>query len=106
MQQHGVLRNHEETLRRKDGSAVHVLINAFAVLDAQGRVVQYRGLMLDITALKNFQSELQRERDFCSKILNHTQSLILVVYTARLISYGNRPWSEAACESKQILRPP
>src|SRR5207237_9245804 len=25
MQQHGALRNHEETLRRRDGSAVHVL---------------------------------------------------------------------------------
>src|SRR5206468_5252745 len=35
MQQHGALRNHEETLRRRDGSAVHVLINAFAVPDAQ-----------------------------------------------------------------------
>jgi len=106
MQQHGVLRNHEETLRRKDGSAVHVLINAFAVLDAQGRVVQYRGLMLDITGLKNFQSELQRERDFSSKILNHTQSLILVVDTAGLISYGNRRWYDAGYEQKQILGRP
>ncbi len=54
MQQHGALRNHEETLRRRDGSAVHVLINAFAVPDAQGQALQYRGLMLDITGLKNF----------------------------------------------------
>src|SRR5207244_3772278 len=57
VQQHWVLRNHEETLRRKDGSAAHVLINAFAVRDTQGRVVQYRGLMLDISGLKNFQAE-------------------------------------------------
>ena len=38
MQEHGVVRNHEETLRRRDGSAVYVLINAFAVRDNQGRV--------------------------------------------------------------------
>src|SRR5512133_3956906 len=46
--------------------------------------------MMDITELKNFQAELQRERDFSSKILNNTQSLIMVVDTAGLISYANR----------------
>jgi PAS domain S-box-containing protein len=91
----GVLRNFVEVLRRKDGSLIHTLQNAFAVKDLQGRVVQYRGLMLDITELKNFQAELQRERDFSSKILNNTQSLILVVDTAGLISYANRRCYEA-----------
>ena len=106
MQQHGALRNHEETLRRRDGSAVHVLINAFAVPDAQGQVLQYRGLMLDITGLKNFQAELQRERDFSSKILNNTQSLILVADTAGLISYANRRWYDAGFEEKQLRERP
>ncbi len=86
----GILRNFEEVLRRKDGALVHTLQNAFAVRDPHGHVTQYRGLMLDITELKNFQAELQRERDFSSKILNNTQSLILVVDTAGLISYANR----------------
>ena len=56
-----------EALRRRDGSIVYVLINAFAVRDSQGRITQYRGLMLDISGLKTFQSELQRERDFSGK---------------------------------------
>lgn len=90
MQLTGVLRNYENTLRRKDGTLIHVLQNAFAVKDIHGRILQYRGLMMDITELKNFQAELQRERDFSSKILNNTQSLILVVDTAGLISYANR----------------
>jgi PAS domain S-box-containing protein len=106
MQQHGVVRNHEETLRRKDGSPMHVLINAFAVPDAQGHVLQYRGLMLDITGLKSFQAELQRERDFSSKILNNTQSLILVADTAGLISYANRRWYDLGYEQKQLLAQP
>ena len=106
MQQHGVLRNHEEVLRRKDGGAIHVLINAFAVPDAHGQVLQYRGLMLDITGLKNYQTELQRERDFSGKILNNTQSLILVADTAGLISYGNRRWDEAGYDRKQLLGRP
>jgi PAS domain S-box-containing protein len=103
MQRQGILRNHEEVLRRKDASAIHVLINAFAVPDAHGQVLQYRGLMLDITGLKTFQSELQRARDFSEKILNNTQSLILVVDTAGLISYANRRWYDAGYEQGQLV---
>ena len=99
----GSLRNYEEALRRKDGSLVYTLQNAFAVRDSQERVVQYRGLMLDITDLKTFQSELQRERDFNSKILNNTQSMILVADTAGLISYANRRWFEAGGYSEISL---
>lgn len=106
IEQRGSLRNFEETLRRKDGSPIHVLINAFAVRDAQGRVLQYRGLMLDISGLKAFQVELQRERDFSGKILNNTQSLILVADTAGLVSYANRRWQEMGYEQKQILGRP
>ena len=106
MQEHGVVRNHEETLRRRDGSAVYVLINAFAVRDTQGRVLQFRGLMLDISGLKTFQAELQRERDFSGKILNNTQSLILVADTAGLISYANRRWQDMGYEQKQLLGRP
>ena len=86
----GNVRNYEEVLRRKDGSLIHTLQNAFAVRDAEGKMVQYRGLMLDITELKTFQTQLQRERDFNNKILDNTQSLIVVLDTAGLISYANR----------------
>jgi PAS domain S-box-containing protein len=106
IEKHGALKNHEEALRRKDGSIVHVLINAFAVRDAQGRIMQYRGLMLDISGLKSYQNELQRERDFSGKILNNTQSLILVVDTAGLVSYANRRWYDMGYEQKQILGRP
>src|SRR5437773_10086586 len=41
MQQHGVVRNREEILRRKDGSPAYVLINAFAVRDSKNRIAQY-----------------------------------------------------------------
>jgi PAS domain S-box-containing protein len=106
MERQGTLRNREEVLRHKDGGAVHVLINAFAVRDAQGKVVQYRGLMLDISGLKAYQSELQRERDFSGKILNNTQSLILVSDTAGLISYANRRWQALGYEPHAVLGQP
>jgi two-component system NtrC family sensor kinase len=106
MQQYGAVRNHEQTLARQDGTPVHVLINAFAVRDAQQRIVQYRGVMLDISGLKTFQSELQRERDFSGKVLNNTQSLILVADTAGLVSYANRRWYDMGYQQNQLLSRP
>jgi len=95
LEHEGVIRNFEETLRRKDGSLVHTLQNTFAVKDAEGKIIQYRGLILDITELKRFQAQLLRERDFNGKVLNNTQSLILVADTAGLVSFANRRCFEA-----------
>jgi PAS domain S-box-containing protein len=106
MERSGVLRNREVTLKRRDGNAVHVLVNSFAVRDVHGQIAQFRGLMLDITGLKAYQAELQRERDFSSKILNNTQSLILVADTAGLISYANRRWQVMGYEQESILGQP
>ena len=106
MEENGHLRNFEATLRRKNGSPIYVLINAFGMYDTLGRLLQIRGLMLDVTGLHTFQSELQRERDFSGKILSNTQSLILVSDTAGLISYANRRWHEAEYEQKELLGRP
>ncbi|HET6928769.1 MAG TPA: PAS domain S-box protein [Candidatus Acidoferrum sp.] len=99
----GALRNYEETLRKKDGGLLHTLQNISAVRDALGNVVQIRGLMLDVTEQKMFQSQLQRERDFNQKILNTTQSMILVLDTAGLISYANRRCYEAGYRKDELI---
>jgi two-component system NtrC family sensor kinase len=99
----GVLRNYDETLRRKDGTLLHTLQNITAVRDARGRIAQIRGLMLDVTEQKTFQSQLQRERDFNQKILNTTQSMILVLDTAGLISYANRRCYEAGYQESELI---
>ena len=103
MERHGGLKNHQQMLRRKDGSPVHVLINGFALRDPQGNVLQYRGLLLDVSGLRHSQTELQRERDFSSKILSHTQSLILVTDTVGIISYANRRWAGLGFEQSHLL---
>ena len=99
----GVLRNHEESLRRKDGTILHTLQNITAVRDSQGNTKQFRGLMLDVTDQKMFQAQLQRERDFNQKILNATQSMILVLDTAGLISYANRRCYETGYKQEEII---
>jgi PAS domain S-box-containing protein len=106
LEKDGHLRNFEATLRRKNGSPIYVLINAFGMYDNLGRLLQIRGLMLDVTGLHTYQSELQRERDFSGKILSNTQSLILVSDTAGLISYANRRWYEAGFEQRELLGRP
>jgi PAS domain S-box-containing protein len=106
LEHQGGLRNQEEVLRRKDGSPVHVYINCFALRDPHGQILQYRGLMLDITGLHNSQIELQRERDFSSKILNHTQSLILVTGTEGIINYANRRWGGLGFQPAQLIGHP
>ncbi len=102
----GEISNWEEVLRRKDGSSVNVLINCFALRDPQGKILQHRGLILDITGLRHSQIELQRERDFSSKVLNHTQSLILVTGTEGIISYANRRWAGLGFQQDQLLGRP
>ena len=106
MEKDGHMRNFEATLRRKDGAPIYVLINAFGMYDNLGRLLQIRGLMLDVTGLHTYQAELQRERDFSGKILSNTQSLILVADTAGLISYANRRWYEAGFEQRELLGRP
>ncbi|HLZ41149.1 MAG TPA: PAS domain S-box protein [Candidatus Sulfotelmatobacter sp.] len=106
LEEQGHLRNFEATLRRKDGTPIHVLINAFGLYDDVGRLQQIRGLMLDVTGLRTYQTELHRERDFSGKILSNTQSHILVADTAGLISYANRRWFDAGFEQRELLGRP
>ena len=96
LHQFGRLRNHELALLRRDRSIIYVLENSFVVRDEAGQVVEYRGVLLDITEIKHVQSQLLREHDFNTQILNHTQSLIAVADTAGLVSYANRRCCEVA----------
>ncbi len=102
--ENGSLQNFEVTLCRRDGTMIHALENVFVVRDAQNKILQYRGVYLDITEVKNFQGQLQRERDFTSKILNNTQTMIVVADTAGLVSYANRRCYEAgAFEENELV---
>jgi two-component system NtrC family sensor kinase len=106
MREQGAVRNHEQSLRRSDGALVHVLVNTFAVRNNKQEVIQYRGAMQDISGLKTSQSELLRERDFSAKILDNTQSLILVADTKGQVTYANRRWYEMGYQRHHLLGRP
>jgi PAS domain S-box-containing protein len=106
MREHGAVHNREQTLRCADGTLTYVLINAFAVRDVQQNLMQYRGAIQDIQGLKTSQSELHRERDFSSKVLDNTQNLVLVVDVNGQVTYANRRWFEMGYQRQQLLEQP
>jgi PAS domain S-box-containing protein len=89
-----ILRNRETELRRQNGRPLEALLHVSAVRDASGSLVQYRGLILDITDQKNSRAALRRERDFNWSILNHTQNIILVLDASGRIAYVNHRAAE------------
>jgi PAS domain S-box-containing protein len=88
------LRNRETELRRTNGHPLEALLHVSAVRDSKGALVQYRGLILDITDQKNSRAALRSERDFNWSILNHTQNIILVLDAAGKIGYVNHRAAE------------
>jgi two-component system NtrC family sensor kinase len=102
----GTVRDCEQTLRRADGTLLHAIINAFAVHDDHRGVVQFRGAIQDVSRLKSSQSELHRERDFSAKVLDNTQSLILVTDVTGRVSYANRRWYEMGYQQPELLGRP
>ncbi len=103
IEEHGAMKNFECPLLRKDGKIIYTLQNCYAVRDAGGKSLQYRGLILDISEVKTFQTELQRQRDFNLKILNNTQSVIIVSDTVGLITYANERCAVACGYDPQSL---
>jgi two-component system cell cycle sensor histidine kinase/response regulator CckA len=58
----GVVESFEYQVRRKDGAAIWISVNARAVRDATGKIVSYEGTIEDITERKR--AELERQVSF------------------------------------------
>ena len=71
--------------------------------DEEGRTVH---VLKDITDRREAERRYRRERDFNRNILNNTQSMILVLDTAGLISYANRRCFEAGYREQDLLGHP
>jgi two-component system NtrC family sensor kinase len=63
-------------------------------------------VLKDITERREAERRYRRERDFNKNILNNTQSMILVLDTAGLISYANRRCCEAGYREQDLLGHP
>ena len=71
--------------------------------EAEGRTVH---VLKDITDRREAERRYRRERDFNRNILNNTQSMILVLDTAGLVSYANRRCFESGYAQENLLGRP
>ena len=63
-------------------------------------------VLKDITDRREAERRYRRERDFNKNILNNTQSMILVLDTAGLVSFANRRCYEAGYREENLLGRP
>jgi len=63
-------------------------------------------VLKDITDRREAERRYRRERDFNKNILNNTQSMILVLDTAGLVSFANRRCFEAGYREQDLLGRP
>jgi two-component system, NtrC family, sensor kinase len=68
--------------------------------EGEGRTVH---VLKDITDRREAERRYRRERDFNRNILNNTQSMILVLDTAGLVSYANRRCFESGYRQEHLL---
>ena len=71
--------------------------------DPEPRIIH---VLKDVTERREADRKYRRERDFNKNILNNTQSMILVLDTAGLISYANRRCSDAGYGEDKLLGRP
>jgi len=56
----GRIQNYQSQLRKKDGTAIHVIESAVGVFDNQGQLTEIRGYIQDITEQVNLENQLRQ----------------------------------------------
>jgi two-component system NtrC family sensor kinase len=82
------------------------LVSASRIHSGQEDGLRTVHVMKDITDRREAERRYRRERDFNKNILNNTQSMILVLDTAGLVSYANRRCFEAGYQEQDLLGHP
>jgi two-component system, NtrC family, sensor kinase len=79
------------------------LVSASRIHGTEEDEVRTIHVLKDITDRREAERRYRRERDFNRNILNNTQSMILVLDTAKLVSYANRRCFEAGYREQDLL---
>jgi PAS domain S-box-containing protein len=83
----------ETVLLRRDGSSVPVILAGRPLRDQEGRVYGTLAAITDISALRDTELALSRERDFVAAVLDTAQALVIVLDPQGCVTRFNR-----ACE--------
>ena len=95
---------HEEFVHESEDRTF--LVSSSRIQDARVKDLRTIHVMKDITDRRVAERRYRRERDFNKNILNNTQSMILVLDTAGLISYANRRCFESGYREEDLLGRP
>src|SRR6202167_2155480 len=95
---------HEEFVHESEDRTF--LVSSSRIQDARPKDLRTIHVMKDITDRRVAERRYRRERDFNKNILNNTQSMILVLDTAGLISYANRRCFESGYREEDLLGRP
>jgi two-component system, NtrC family, sensor kinase len=82
------------------------LVSASRIRSGHNNKLRTIHVAKDISDRREAERRYRRERDFNKNILNNTQSMILVLDTAGLISYANRRCFEAGYRESDLLGQP
>jgi two-component system NtrC family sensor kinase len=82
------------------------LVSTSRISNAQENDLRTVHVLKDITDRRIAERRYRRERDFNKNILNNTQSMILVLDTAGLVSYTNRRCVDAGYREQNLLGQP
>ncbi|MDB5173318.1 MAG: domain S-box [Phycisphaerales bacterium] len=76
VQRHGMVTDFESQVYRRDGSVIWISENARAVRDAEGKVMFFEGMVIDVTARKQAEDSLRRARqELEQRVLERTAEL-------------------------------
>ena len=81
------------------------LVSTSRIPNAQETDLRTVHVFKDITDRRVAERRYRRERDFNKNILNNTQSMILVLDTAGLVSYTNRRCVDAGYREQALVGP-
>src|SRR3984957_7166223 len=95
---------HEEFVHESEDRTF--LVSSSRIQDARVKDLRTIHVIKDITDRRVAERRYRRERDFNKNILNNTQSMILVLDTAGLISYANRRCFESGFREEDLLGRP
>jgi len=76
--EHGVVREFEHQIYRKDASRIWISVNARAVRDKQGSVAYYEGTAQDITERKRSEEELRESEERFSKAFYSSPAPLII----------------------------
>lgn len=84
----------ESQVRKRNGEVIWISENARAVYDDRGNISYYEGTVMDITARKEAELELEVQRAYFSQLFANSPQAIVIIDTQRNVVNCNRGFEQ------------